>query len=93
MNASREATTIEQPERSILDCETLANFIDTLVERVEARVNGPIVKIKYIAAREKSENPVVRLHVDEHLLDSVTHGNNHLPQDVHRTPPRKKIMP
>jgi hypothetical protein len=93
MNASCEAITIEQPERSILDRETLADFIDALVERVEARVNGPVMKIKYIAARQKSENPVVRLHVDEHLLDPVTHGNNHIPQDVHRTPPRKKIMP
>ena len=77
---------------SILDGETLADFVDPPVERVEARMNGAVVKVKYISAREKSQNPVVRFHVGEHLLDPVAHGNNTVPQDVHRTPPQKKIM-
>jgi hypothetical protein len=79
-------------ERSIFDRETLSDFIDPLVERIEARMDGPVVKVKYISARQKSENPVVRFHVDEDLLDRVTHGNNNVPQDVHRIPLQEKMM-
>jgi hypothetical protein len=77
---------------SIFDRETLADFVDPPVERVEARMNGAVVKVKHISRREKSEDPVVRFYVDEHLLDPVAHGNNTVPQDVHRTLPPKKVM-
>jgi hypothetical protein len=52
-------------------------------------VNGTIVKVKDIAARESRENPVVALHVDQYLLDRVPHGGNGAQQNVHRFPRRR----
>jgi hypothetical protein len=75
-----------QPNRSIFDGEPLPDFIDPLVKCVEASVKGSVVKIKNIAASQESENPVVRLHIDQYLLDRMTHKDNNVPQNVHRIP-------
>jgi hypothetical protein len=75
-----------QPNRSILDGEPLPDFIDPLVKRIEASVEASVVKIKNIAASQESENPVVGLHIDQYLLDRMTHKDNNVPQNVHRIP-------
>jgi hypothetical protein len=90
MSACYEAMTVEESPPSIFDGEPLPDFIDPLVERVEARVNGPVVKVENIPAGQNSEDPVMRFHVDEHLLNRVTDRNSNLPQDVHRIPPLEK---
>jgi hypothetical protein len=72
--------------RSIFDGETLPDLIDPLVKRIEASVKASVVKIKNIAASQESENPVVSFHIDQHLLDRMTHKNNNVPQGVHRIP-------
>jgi hypothetical protein len=67
---------------SIFDGEAFPDFIDAFVERIEARVNGPVVKVENIPPGEKSENPVMGFHVDEYLLNRVTDGNNNVPHDI-----------
>jgi hypothetical protein len=42
------------------------------------------MKVKYVAAGQESEDPVVRFDVDEYLLDRVTDRNQNVPQNVHR---------
>jgi hypothetical protein len=74
---------------SKFDGETLPDFIDPLFQRIKSGVNGAIVKVKDIAARESRENPVVALHVDQYLLDRVPHGGNGAQQNVHRFPRRR----
>jgi hypothetical protein len=74
------------PHASIFDGETFPDFIDSLVERIEPRVNGPVVKVKYIPAGQKPENPVVSFHVDQYLLNRVSDGNNNVPHEFHRIP-------
>jgi hypothetical protein len=49
-------------------------------------VKASVVKVEYVSHDQKSENPVVSFHVDQHLLYDVTNGNNNFPQDVHRVP-------
>jgi hypothetical protein len=73
---------------SIFDGETLPDFIDPFLERVQARVKASIVKVKYIAAGQEPENPMVSFDVDEHLLDRVTDKNQNVPQNIHRIPPQ-----
>jgi hypothetical protein len=75
---------------SIFDRETFPDFIDPPVQRIESGVEGPVVKVKYVAAGQKSENPVVRLHIDQYLLDRVTDRNNNVPQGVHRILPSRE---
>jgi hypothetical protein len=76
---------------SIFDGEAFPDFIDALVERIEARVNGPVVKVENIPSGQKSENPVMGFHVDEYLFNRVTDGNNNVPHDVPQF--RKKRFP
>jgi len=90
MSACYEAMTVEESPPSIFDGEPLPDFIDPLVERVEARVNGSVVEVENIPAGQNSEDPVMRFHVDEHLLNRVTDKNSNVPQDVHRIPPLEK---
>src|SRR6266849_8913645 len=80
-----------QPAPSILDGETLPDFIDPFVKCVEACVKASVVKVEYVSHDQKSENPVVSFHVDQHLLDHVTDGDNNFPQDVHRVPHFREI--
>ena len=75
-----------QPAPSILDGETLSDFIHPFVECVEACVKASVVKVEDISDDQKPENPVVSFHVGQHLLNHVTDGNNNFPQDVHRVP-------
>jgi hypothetical protein len=72
---------------SIFDGETLPDFIDPLVERIEPRVQASVLKIKKIADRQKPEKPVVAFDVDDHLFDRVTDGNDDVPHGVHHVPP------
>jgi hypothetical protein len=53
-------------------------------------VNGPVVKVKYIPAGQKPENPVVGFHVDQYLLNRVSDGNNNVPHEFHRIPHSRK---
>jgi hypothetical protein len=69
---------------SIFNGEAFPDFIDPLVEGIEPCVKAAVVKIEYVAAGQKSENPVVSFHVNEHLLDRVTDRNNNVPKNVHR---------
>jgi|SRR6266436_6568308 hypothetical protein len=75
-----------QRSPSIFNGEALPDFIYSLVERIKSGVKGSVVKIKYVPDDQKSENPVVRFHIDQHLFDPVTDGNNNVPQNVHRIP-------
>ena len=75
-----------QRNRSIFNGETFPDFIYSLVERIKSGVKGSVVKIKYVPDHQKSENPVVGFHIDQHLFDPVTDGNNNVPQNVHRIP-------
>jgi hypothetical protein len=73
-----------QPNASIFDGETLPDFIDPSVQRIEPGVERLVVKIKNIAAGQQPENPVVALYVVEDLLDRMANGNNNSQQDIHR---------
>jgi hypothetical protein len=75
-----------QRNRSIFNGETFPDFIYSLVERIKSGVKGSVVKIKYVPDDQKSENPVVGLHIDQYLFDPVTDGKNNVPQNVHRIP-------
>jgi hypothetical protein len=66
--------------------ETLPDFVQPLFKRVKSGVNGLIVKVENIAARESPENPVVAFHVDQHLFNRVTRGGNYAEQNFHRDP-------
>jgi hypothetical protein len=55
-------------------------------------VKASIVKVEYVPACEKSENPVVGFHIDQYLLDRVTDRNSNIPQNVHRIPPLEKMI-
>jgi len=81
-----------QPTPSIFNGKTLPDFIHPLVKRIKPGVKGSVVKVKYVPDCEKSENPVVSFHVNEHLLDRVTDKNNNVPQNVHRIPPQEKMI-
>jgi hypothetical protein len=76
-----------QPSPSIFNGETFPDFIDPFLERIQPRVKASVVKVKYVAAGQKSENPVVSFDVDQHLLGRVTDSNQNVPQDVHRISP------
>jgi hypothetical protein len=54
-------------------------------------VNGPVVKVKYIPAGQKPENPVVGFHVDQYLLNRVSDGNKNVPYEFHRIPQFEKM--
>jgi hypothetical protein len=79
------------PGPSILDGEAFPDFVDPLVERIEAGVNAPVMKVEDISHGQKSEDPVVTFDVDQHLLDRVTDSNNSVPQNVHRIPRFEKM--
>ena len=79
-----------QRNRSIFNGETFPDFIYSLVERIKSGVKGSVVKIKYVPDDQKSENPVMGFHIDQHLFDPVTDGNNNVPQNVHRIPHYRK---
>jgi hypothetical protein len=49
-------------------------------------VEASVVKVEDISDDQKSENPVVSFHVEQHLLYHVTGSDNNFPQDVHRVP-------
>jgi hypothetical protein len=76
----------QSPSLSILDRETLPDFIHALVERVEARVKATVVKIKNIAPGQKAENPVMALDVKQHRFDCVTDEDKNTQHCVHRIP-------
>ena len=78
------------PNRSIFDGETLPDFIDPPVEGIEPCVQASVVKVEYVPASQKSENPVMRFHIEQHLLDGMTDSNYNVPQDVHRIPRSKR---
>jgi hypothetical protein len=71
---------------SKLNGQTFPDFVHPLFKRVESGVKGFIVKVKYVAQHEKSEKPVVTFHVEQHLLNRVTYGDNRIQQNVHRIP-------
>jgi hypothetical protein len=75
-----------QPDPSIFNRKPLPDFIDPFFKRIEARVNAPIVKVKYVGRSQKSENPMVRFDVDKRLFNRVTDRNHNVPQHVHRIP-------
>src|SRR5258705_6751709 len=83
---ARAADRRRQRNRSIFNGETFPDFIYSLVERIKSGVKGSVMKIKYVPDDQKSENPVVAFHIDQHLFDPVTDGNNNVPQNVHRIP-------
>jgi hypothetical protein len=74
------------PSRSIFDGETFPDFVDPSVKGIEAGVKAFVVQVKYISGRQKPENPVVSLYVEDHLLDRVTGSNDNVPQNTHRIP-------
>jgi hypothetical protein len=78
---------------SILDGETLPDFVEALFERVEASMKRTVVEIEDIAKREQSEDPVMALDVDQHRLDRVTDESNDTQQDVHRALPIPTRIP
>jgi hypothetical protein len=86
---------------SKLDREPLPDFVHPLFKRVESGVQVPVVQIKYVPQRDKSENPVVTFHIEQHLLDAMRHGGNRIQQKVHRvtcstenkTPSPERIPP
>jgi hypothetical protein len=78
---------LSQLRPSIFDGETLPYFIDPFVQRIEASVQAPVVKIKYVSPCQKSENPVMAFHIDDHLLDRVTAKSNDVQQGIHRILP------
>src|ERR1700676_5085771 len=75
---------------SIFDGETLPDFIDPPVEGIEPCVQASVVKVEYVPASQKYENPVMRFHIEQHLLDGMTDSNYNVPQDVHRIPRSKR---
>jgi hypothetical protein len=75
---------------SIFDGEAFPDFIDPLVEGIEPCVQASVVKVEYVPAGQKSENPVMRFHIEQHLLDRMTDSNYNVPQDVHRIPRSKR---
>jgi hypothetical protein len=81
-----------QPNPSIFNGETFPDFVYSLVQRIKSGVKASVVKVKYVPACEKSENPVMSFHVDEYLLDRATDRNNNVPQNVHRIPPPEKMI-
>jgi hypothetical protein len=81
-----------QANPSIFNGETFPDFIYSLVQCIKSGVKASVVKVKDVPACEKSENPVVIFHVDEHLLDRATGRNNNFPQNVHRIPRSEKMI-
>jgi hypothetical protein len=63
---------------SKLNGQTFPDFVHPLFKRVESGVKSFIVKVKYVAQHEKSEKPVVTFHVEQHLLNRVTYGDNRI---------------
>jgi hypothetical protein len=63
---------------SKLKRQAFPDFVHPLFKRVESRVQVPVVKVKYVPQRDKSENPVVTFHVEQHLLDAMTGGDNRI---------------
>jgi hypothetical protein len=53
-----------QRNPSIFNGETLPDFIYSLVQRIKSGVEASVVKVKYVPAGQKSENPVMGFHVD-----------------------------
>jgi hypothetical protein len=78
------------PGPSIFNGEALPDFIDPPVEGIEPCVQASVVKVEYVPAGQKSENPVMRFHIEQHLLDRMTDSNYNVPQDVHRIPRSKR---
>jgi hypothetical protein len=85
-------TISRSPNPSILNGETFPDFVYSLVQRIEPGVKASIVKVEYVPACEKSENPVVGFYIDQYLLDRVTDRNSNIPQNVHRIPPLEKMI-
>ena len=85
-------TISRSPNPSILNGETFPDFVYSLVQRIEPGVKASVVKVEYVPACEKSENPVVGFHIDQYLLDRVTDRNSNIPQNVHRIPPLEKMI-
>jgi hypothetical protein len=63
---------------SKLKGQTFPDFVHSLFKRIESGMKGFIVKVKYVAQHEKSEKPVVTFHVEQHLLNRVTYGDNRI---------------
>jgi hypothetical protein len=86
VDARKRAVQSDADQPSIFNGQTLSDFIDPLVERIEAGMKASVLQVENIAKAQKSENPVVTFHIDEHLLDRVTGRSENTPQSVHRIP-------
>jgi hypothetical protein len=69
---------------SKLDRQPFPDFVHPLFKRVESGVKVPVVKVEYVPQRDKSENPVVIFHVEQHLFKAMSHGDNRIQQKIHR---------
>jgi DNA-binding cell septation regulator SpoVG len=63
---------------SKLKRQAFPDFVHPLFQRVKSGVQVSIVKIKYVSRREKSENPVVAFHIEQHLLNAMTRSDNRI---------------
>ena len=76
-----------QPYPSIFSGQTLSDFIDPFVKRIEPCVKASVLKVENITQGQKSENPVMTFDTDDRLLDRVTDRSDNALQDDHRIPP------
>jgi hypothetical protein len=74
--------------RSILDGETLADFVNALVERIEPRMNRTVMEIEDVAAGEEREDPMVMLDIAKDSLDGLADECDHAPHKFHRNSSR-----
>ncbi len=72
---------------SVIDGKALPDFIDPLVERIEARMKTAVVEIEHVADQEQPEDPVMALHIGEYRLDHVAEPGENTQYDIHRIPP------
>jgi hypothetical protein len=61
-----------------LNRQPFPDFVHPLFKRVKSGVKVPVVKVKYVPQRDKSENPVMTFHVEQHLLDAMTNGDSRI---------------
>ena len=77
----------EAQDGSVFDRKPLPHFVDPLVQRIEARVQGAVVQVEDVAERREAEDPVMGLDIVQHRFDRMANEGKDTQHHVHRISP------
>jgi hypothetical protein len=72
--------------------KTFPDLIKPSIKRVESGMKAFVVKVKYIAAHDHPEKPVMTLQVSKDLLGRMTDEGGEAQQEIHLRLPMRAML-